>query len=446
LKLRLQAALAVAVAVSPLAAGVAWNWLAGNPRPLSGPAALGLALLGTALVAGLWSRDLRRLLANDAPMLPAHAELAARMGRTEAQADMAQRLADSRAGTAVQMLEALPEPVLALDASRGLLRANVAARGLFGSAAELPALLRNPALLERLDRAEAERAPQQVELALSVPIERLLSAWIVPVDLEERTARIRTLVVLRDRTREATLERMRADFVANASHELRTPLSSLIGFIETLRGPAEGDVSAQRRFLAIMHEQAERMRRLLDDLLSLSQIEMAEHAPPTRSIDAGRVVRRVADEFEPRVAARNQRLEVTIGEALPPVTGDEDQLAQVVMNLLDNAVKYGREAGVIRVSAQRVLPVTGTGKGARRPGIAIVVEDDGVGILPEHLPRLTERFYRVDAGRSRAVGGTGLGLAIVKHIVNRHRGRLDIESQPGKGSVFTVWLPEGSGQ
>lgn len=442
MKLRLQAALAVSAATAPLAAGLAWQALAGTAGPLSGAAVLGLALLGAAVVAGLWARDLRRLLAGDAPLLPAHAELGARLARLETQASTAERLAESRAGTAVEVLEALPDPVLALDAAGSLLRANVAARALFGTA-ELPALLRHPMLLDRLRRAEADRAPQQAELALSVPVERLLAAWIVPVDLAERTARIRALVVLRDRTREAALERMRADFVANASHELRTPLSSLIGFIATLRGPAEGDVAAQRRFLAIMHEQAERMRRLLDDLLSLSQIEMAEHAPPTRSIDAGAVVRRVADEFEPRIAARAQTLELGIAADLPPVAADEDQLAQVVMNLMDNAVKYGREGGVIRVSVRRVAPASGTAKGAPRPGIAIEVADDGAGIAPEHLPRLTERFYRVDAGRSRAVGGTGLGLAIVKHITNRHRGRLEIDSTPGKGSRFTVWLPEG---
>jgi len=440
LKIRLQAALAATAAVVPVAAGLAWNGIAAQPLPAI--AILGMALVGSGAVAGMWARDIRRLATGAPPSVPAHAALAARIGRLKAEADRATQLAEARTNAAVMLLDALPEPVLALDAAGGLVRANAAALAVFGAAGEMPALLRHPALLERLARAEAERLPQQADIALFVPVERLLAAWIVPIALPDSTARARFLMVLRDRTREATVERMRADFVANASHELRTPLSSLIGFIETLRGPAEGDVAAQRRFLAIMHEQAERMRRLLDDLLSLSQIEMAEHAPPTRSIDAAAVVRRVTDELEPRLAARAQSLELGIASDLPAIPGDEDQLAQVVMNLLDNAVKYGREVGVVRIGVRRVAPATGTARGAPRPGIAITVEDDGAGIAPEHLPRLTERFYRVDAGRSRAIGGTGLGLAIVKHIVNRHRGRLEIESTPGQGSRFTVWLPE----
>ena len=438
MKIQLQAALAATAAVVPVAAGLAWNGIAAQPLPAI--AILGMALVGSGAVAGMWARDIRRLATGAPPSVPAHAALAAQIGRLKAEADRATQLAEARTNAAVMLLDALPEPALALDAAGGPVRANAAARAVFGDAGEMPALLRHPALLERLARAEAERLPQQADIALFVPVERLLAAWIVPVALPDSTARF--LMVLRDRTREATVERMRADFVANASHELRTPLSSLIGFIETLRGPAEGDVAAQRRFLAIMHEQAERMRRLLDDLLSLSQIEMAEHAPPTLSIDAAAVVRRVTDELEPRLAARAQSLDLGIAPDLPAIPGDEDQLAQVVMNLLDNAVKYGREGGVVRIGVRRVGPATGTARGAPRPGIAITVEDDGAGIAPEHLPRLTERFYRVDAGRSRAVGGTGLGLAIVKHIVNRHRGRLEIESTPGQGSRFMVWLPE----
>jgi two-component system phosphate regulon sensor histidine kinase PhoR len=440
-RLRLQALLAAGAAATPLAAALAWEALAGGPLHLPHGTALALALAGALVVAGLWSRDIRRVGAGDAPLLPAHAAIATRLARAEADAVAAQALADRRADAVGMLIEALPDPVLALDAAGQPVRANAAARALLGAEA-LPALLRHPSLRERLALAAREATPQQAELVLSVPVERLLLARVVPVTLADGGAQLASLVVLRDRTREAQLERMRADFVANSSHELRTPLASLIGFIETLRGPAEGDIAAQRRFLAIMHEQAERMRRLLDDLLSLSQIEMTEHAPPTASIDAGGLVRRVADMFEPRLSARAQTLELLIEDELPRVAGDADQLAQVVSNLLDNAVKYGREGGVVRVAVARVAPATGTAKGARRRGIAIAVTDDGAGIAPEHLPRLTERFYRVDAGRSRAVGGTGLGLAIVKHIVNRHRGRLEIDSAPGRGSTFSVWLPE----
>jgi two-component system phosphate regulon sensor histidine kinase PhoR len=249
-------------------------------------------------------------------------------------------------------------------------------------------------------------------------------------------------VLLVDRTRERAVERMRADFVANASHELRTPLASLIGFIATLQGPASDDPPAQRRFLAIMAEQAERMNRLIDDLLSLSRIELTEHQPPADKVDVSPLVESVAAGFEPRVTARKIRLELALAEGLPRVTADADQLTQVVINLVDNAVKYGREGGQVRVSVTAAQPGE---RWPARPGVVLTVYDDGRGIAREHVPRLTERFYRVDKGRSRAAGsgpgGTGLGLAIVKHIVNRHRGQLAIESDEGRGSTFSVWLP-----
>jgi two-component system phosphate regulon sensor histidine kinase PhoR len=281
---------------------------------------------------------------------------------------------------------------------------------------------------------------QTAPIELAVPLPRSFEVQVIPLALADTA--MRTLVLARDRTRETRLDAMRADFVANASHELRTPLTSLIGFIETLRGPAEGDVAAQRRFLTIMAEQAARMHRLIDDLLSLSRIEMVEHAAPSGAVALEPLLRRVAEGFEPRLKPRGTRLELEIEAGLPSIPADADQLAQVLTNLLDNAVKYGREGGRVRLSARRVEPASGTQRGVRRPGLAIAVTDDGPGIPPEHLPRLTERFYRVDAGRSRAVGGTGLGLAIVKHIVNRHRGRLEITSAPGQGACFEVWLPE----
>ena len=229
---------------------------------------------------------------------------------------------------------------------------------------------------------------------------------------------------------------MRADFVANASHELRTPLTSLMGFVETLRGPAADDRQAQERFLGIMAEQAQRMANLIDDLLSLSRIEMNERQAPSEVVDLAALAERVAAGFEPRLAERAMRLELTAPGGTK-VLGDADQLAQVLQNLVDNAVKYGREGGLVRISVQ---PVDGPPWPAR-PGAVMAVTDDGPGIPRVHLARLTERFYRVDKGRSRAAGGTGLGLAIVKHIVNRHRGQLLIDSEEGKGSTFSVWLP-----
>ena len=433
MKLRLQAALAAGAAAAPLGLGMLAAWAAGWPQP-SGLVALTLAVLGNGLVALLWWQDVKRVLAGSPPILPAHGTLARSLAISDAAGAAARSLAEQRAAAARALLEALPDPVIALDDTRALVRANAAARALFGGSDDISALLRHPVLVGLLDRVAAGGQAAEAELALVVPADRSLAVRVVPADLTDGTIAVRRLVLLRDRTRDVALERMRADFIANASHELRTPLSSLLGFIETLRGPAEGDLPAQRRFLAIMHEQAERMRRLLDDLLSLSRIEMAEHAPPTARVSLAPLLRRAADGFEPRVAARGQTLEVAIEPGLPEVAADADQLAQVFGNLLENAVKYGREGGVVRLAARR------TAAGGRQ-GVAIAVGDDGSGIAPEHLPRLTERFYRVDAGRSRAIGGTGLGLAIVKHIVGRHRGRLEIESALGKGSTFTVWLP-----
>jgi two-component system, OmpR family, phosphate regulon sensor histidine kinase PhoR len=236
---------------------------------------------------------------------------------------------------------------------------------------------------------------------------------------------------------------MRADFVANAGHELRTPLASLIGFIETLRGPAASDPPAQRRFLGIMAEQAERMNRLIDDLLSLSRIELTEHQAPADHVNLGELAESVLAGFEPRLAPRRIRLERNLPPSLPPVLADADQVAQVIQNLVDNAVKYGREGGTVQVSAAASVPGD---RWPARPGVVLSVADDGPGIPRAHVPRLTERFYRVDSARSRSAGGTGLGLAIVKHVVNRHRGQLAIESTEGKGSVFSVWLPCAEGR
>ncbi len=247
------------------------------------------------------------------------------------------------------------------------------------------------------------------------------------------------VAVLSDRTRERAVERMRADFVANASHELRTPLASLIGFIDTLLGPAADDPPAQRRFLAIMAEQAARMSRLIDDLLSLSRIELSEHRPPDGMVDIAALVSRLLASFELRLAERRMVLDRELAAELPSVVGDADQLAQVLQNLLDNAIKYGRDGGRLGLRVLQTEP--SDPRWPARPGVLVAVQDDGIGIPRDDLPRLTERFYRVDKGRSRTVGGTGLGLAIVKHIVNRHRGQMLIESELGAGSTFNVWLP-----
>ena len=326
------------------------------------------------------------------------------------------------------LLERLPDPLIVFGAERTIRRLNAEARATLGAGA--PALLRMPAFRAALDRSIAGRAESFVDLSMPVPVARELHVRIVPIE----GAKKRVLALLSDRTRERAIERMRADFVANASHELRTPLASLIGFIQTLQGPAADDPAAQVRFLGIMAEQAQRMNRLIDDLLGLSRIELTEHVAPSGNVDLRGLIEQTAASLEPLIAARGVRLEPTVDAALPRLVGDRDQLGQVLQNLIENAVKYGRDDGTIFLD---VRPAARAGS----PGVSIAVRDEGVGIAANHIPRLTERFYRVNTHRSRAVGGTGLGLAIVKHIVNRHRGHLRIESAEGLGTTVTVWLP-----
>jgi len=427
--------------------------LVGELRAVPGLVAGLIVLAGAMSASLLWRRDLKLILAalrradgerTARPWLPATA-------RVEREARLLARALAARAAEIEQLLRAeagiverLPDALLVLGSDRGVRRANAAARALFG--AEIGAVLRHPELRAAVDAVLAGGvSARSAEIALSAPIRREVLAVVIPLD-PPLAGGGEAVAVLTDRTRERAVEAMRADFVANASHELRTPLTSLIGFIETLRGPARDDPAAQERFLGIMAEQAARMNRLIDDLLQLSRIEVAEHRAPDADVALAPLLRRIAALFEPLVSERQMRLLVEVPEVLPEVAGDEDQLAQVVQNLLDNALKYGRQGGTVRLVAE--LVGAGTNLGGRwlpRPGIVIAVQDDGVGIPREHLPRLTERFYRVDKGRSRAVGGTGLGLAIVKHVVSRHRGQLVIGSVEGEGSTFRVWLPKRSG-
>ena len=407
------------------------------------PAAL-VCLMASFVVAQLWHRDLARLTGVlRAPAMPAagHWPVIPALGRI---ASDIQRLARGLAARAVEtdtarraseaIIERLPDPLLLLGPDRAPSRSNAAAHAAFGE--EMAAVLRHPGLRTAIDRAFTSGRAQTADLTLPVPVAREVQATVIPLDprLPDGTA---ALLVLSDRTRERAVERTRSDVVTNASPELRTPLASLIGFIETLRGPAADDLPAQRRFLGIMAEQAARMHRLIDDLLSLSRIELNEHLPPGERVDVVDLARSVVAGFEPRLAERRVTLRLDLADDLPLVAGDADQLAQVLTNLIDNAMKYGGERGEIRLAVARP---DGT-RWPVRPGVVIAVADQGPGIARAHLPRLTERFYRVDKARSRGAGGTGLGLAIVKHIVNRHRGQLAIDSEEGKGSMFSVWLP-----
>ncbi len=227
---------------------------------------------------------------------------------------------------------------------------------------------------------------------------------------------------------------MRVDFIANASHELRTPVTTLLGFIETLQGPAAEDEPARHRFLEIMHREAARMSRLIDDLLSLSRIELDKHVRPQTALDVAPLIADVGRTLAMRLEADQRRLAIRVAPGLPNVIADRDQVLQVLHNLVSNALKYGRSGTAITVDAEPVETAAG-------PMVRVTVGDRGDGIAPEHLPRLTERFYRIDTSRSRSMGGTGLGLAIVKHIIERHRGTFEIVSKPGEGSQVSFTLP-----
>jgi two-component system phosphate regulon sensor histidine kinase PhoR len=444
-------ALAAALAAMPV---LALAVMAGAGWAAAGPAfvAIGLTLLVALAVAVLWMHDVGvlteavRSLASDVPLAArGRPTLALLEEPTRAVERLARHVATSgalvdrlqRADAAI--VEGLPDSLIVLAADRSMLRANAAARDAFGT--DIGAVLRHPGLHGAIERAFAQRAPQIAEVSLPVPVQREVHAIVVPMDPPLADGG-QAVVVLSDRSRERVLERMRADFVANASHELRTPLASLIGFIDTLRGAAADDPEAQQRFLGIMAEQGARMNRLIDDLLSLSRIELMEHQAPEGSVDLATLVPRFAAEYAARWNTRGVTLDVQVPPELPRVRADADQLEQVLQNLLDNAVKYGRADGTVRVSV--ATPPSGT-RWPARPGVVLAVADQGAGIPREHLPRLTERFYRVDTGRSRAVGGTGLGLAIVKHIVNRHRGQLVIDSEEGVGTTVSIWLPEAAG-
>lgn len=412
--------------------------------------AISFTLLVALALALLWTRDLdvlsetvRRLdegqPISENPALPGlervGREIERLSRRLAERAALMERL--RRADEAI--VERLPDPLIVLAADRSVRRANSAAQVAFG--ADMAAVLRHPGLRGAIDRALINGGATQgtvrtAEITLPAPVLRELLATVVPMDPPLADGG-RAVVVLSDRSRERAVERMRADFAANASHELRTPLASLMGFIDTLRGPAADDPPAQQRFLGIMAEQAARMNRLIDDLLSLSRIELTEHQAPAERVDLARLLRGLAAGFEPRLAEHRVTLDLALPGLLPPVLGDADQLTQVAQNLLDNALKYGREGGAVRLAAE---PADGP-RWPARPGVVVTVIDQGHGIPREHLPRLTERFYRVDTGRSRAIGGTGLGLAIVKHIVNRHRGQLAIDSDVGVGTTVSVWLP-----
>ena len=369
--------------------------------------------------------------------LAASVERLARLG-AEDRAQLASERAELE-----RALDALPEPLLLLDAERKIVRANRAAESLLDGQVigrHIAASLRNPQLIEAVEQTIEGAGGRDIEFTLQAPVERTFAARVEPLP-EPREGGAAVLLALVDFTAVRRTDQMRADFVANASHEIRTPLATLMGFIETLQGSARDDPAARERFLAIMDQHSKRMARLVEDLLSLSRIEMNEHTPPTEAVLLPSLLANVHNTLAWQAEKRGVTVAIDAEDGLPPVIGDGDELTQVFLNLVDNAIKYGDAEGTVSVEARRVAEAQAAGWMASNDGaVAVSVVDRGAGIPREHLPRLTERFYRVDKARSRELGGTGLGLAIVKHIVNRHRGALSIDSTPGEGSTFTVYL------
>jgi two-component system phosphate regulon sensor histidine kinase PhoR len=345
-----------------------------------------------------------------------------------------QRIDDGMIGS---VLAGLPDPVVALDRHGGVLAMNAQASVIAPALRRdepVSAGLRNPEILDAIRRARSSGTTQRVEIFSRVPVDRWYEVIVTPIaGTPAEPSGGLMLMAFRDLTPLRRAEEMRADFVANASHELRTPLATLSGFIETLQGPARDDAVARGRFLSIMQAQATRMARLIDDLLSLSRIELNAHLRPDKEVDLVAIIRQVADGLQ--MLARDRGVEVKVTAPAKPllVMGDRDELLRVFENLVENALKYAS-------SGKRIDIEVAAADGGKREA-RVAVRDYGPGIAPEHLPRLTERFYRVDVAESRAQGGTGLGLALVKHILNRHGGRLTIDSVMGQGATFISWLP-----
>lgn len=350
---------------------------------------------------------------------------------------------DARASSAETILENLLQPLILLNADRQIVRATVGAHDLLGETEpgrDLSSALRAPEILEAVDGTLAGGGNKVVEFDIDFPANTSISAQIQALSEPAADGSV-AVVSLFDITEIKQVQKMRTDFVANASHELRTPLAVISGSIKTLQGPALGDEEAQKKFLGMMEHHSTRMTRLIEDLLSLSRIELNANTFPTGAADISAILTRVTETLSPRAAQRKIDIALEPGLVEHRIAGDDSEIEQVFQNLIDNAIKYSDENTVVRIiTRESHNPFSEPGKHDNRY-IEIAIIDQGAGIPAEHLPRLTERFYRVDTARSREMGGTGLGLAIVKHIVGRHRGRLSIGSTEGKGSTFTVYLP-----
>jgi two-component system, OmpR family, phosphate regulon sensor histidine kinase PhoR len=329
------------------------------------------------------------------------------------------------------VVEALPDPALVIGEQGAILAANEPSRAFFGGdtvGKHLATVLRAPPVLLAVNEAIIQAKVARVSHLIRTPVQRTYDIHVSPMGVADNNENI-ALLILHDLTYEEQIERMRSDFVANASHELRTPLASLSGFIETMQGAAKNDTKAKEKFLGLMKAQADRMTSLIDDLLSLSRIEISEHVAPTEIVNLAHIAKQASELLTSMAMDSACTFRVDLSQPLS-VIGEVGQLTQVVHNLIENAIKYAETGKVVEIIS------------SIQNGVAILsVRDHGPGIAAHHVPRLTERFYRVSIQDSRNRGGTGLGLAICKHIINRHRGKLVIESELGKGSTFSIHLP-----
>ncbi|HML29476.1 MAG TPA: ATP-binding protein [Hyphomicrobium sp.] len=343
--------------------------------------------------------------------------------------------------TWIDLAAAMPDPAIILDEASVILNYNLAARSLFDRLRQgvpLEHVNRDPELIEAVSKALLNGEKGTARLVPRGSAGQRLIATVAPLGAVGERPPIAALITIHDESEQHRLLEMRTDFIANASHELRTPLASVRGFIETLQGPARNDEKARERFLAIMADQAERMTRLIDDLLLLSRVEEKANLKPEGRVDLNDLMDDVTRSLTPFAEERNITIDVEPAPNALIAMGDHDELFQVFHNLVENAVKYGRDGGYVKISLLKKIGA----QDEKFPARAFVsISDNGPGIAPEHLPRLTERFYRVSAEHSRRIGGTGLGLAIVKHVLNRHDAELSVQSVVGQGTTFNVSLP-----
>ncbi len=336
------------------------------------------------------------------------------------------------------LIEKLPAPLLILSRSGLVVFANPSAQAALPRIApgvHFANVMRAPAFVEAVTATLSDGTERSFLFTTHQGRERFFEARVGLLPPGGGFGpEAQAIVQIDDRTQTRRAEMLRSDFIANASHELRTPLASIIGYIETLQNHARDDAEARENFLAIMSREAARMQRLVDDLMSLSRIEMSEHLRPVEPWSLTAIAADSAAAFAPLAQQRGVTLDIDLVTDEAAILGDRDQLNQVFVNLIDNAVKYSGTGAEVRIASAEPSK-------AHPNRVGVTIYDTGPGIAREHIPRLTERFYRVNVANSRNSGGTGLGLAIVKHILNRHEGRLEIASSPGEGSAFTVWLP-----